>query len=92
MRRILPIFVLVAALLQADCAGVTGGSGNSGNPGTPPPAVTVSVSPNAANVRASASQSFTASVIVTPSRSKTYTLYATNAFGRTTASVNITVQ
>ncbi len=32
-----------------------------------------------------------ASVIVSPSQSTTYTLYATNAFGRTTATVNITV-
>jgi IPT/TIG domain-containing protein len=32
------------------------------------------------------------SVVVTPSQSTTYTLYATNAFGRTTATVNITVQ
>ncbi len=31
------------------------------------------------------------SVVVTPSQSTTYTLYATNAFGRTTATVNITV-
>ena len=32
-----------------------------------------------------------ASVVVTPTQSTTYTLYATNAFGRTTATVNITV-
>jgi IPT/TIG domain len=32
------------------------------------------------------------SVVVTPTQSTTYTLYATNAFGRTTATVNITVQ
>jgi hypothetical protein len=31
------------------------------------------------------------SVVVTPAQSTTYTLYATNAFGRTMASVNITV-
>jgi hypothetical protein len=31
------------------------------------------------------------SVTVTPSQSTTYTLYATNAFGRTTATINITV-
>ncbi len=31
------------------------------------------------------------SVMVTPTQSTTYMLYATNAFGRTTASVNITV-
>ena len=30
--------------------------------------------------------------VVSPSQSTTYTLYATNAFGRTTATVNITVQ
>jgi hypothetical protein len=32
------------------------------------------------------------SVVVTPTQSTTYTLYATNAFGRTTATVNIAVQ
>jgi hypothetical protein len=31
------------------------------------------------------------SAIVTPTQSTTYTLYATNAFGRTTATINITV-
>jgi len=31
------------------------------------------------------------SVVVTPLQSATYTLYATNAFGRTTATVDITV-
>jgi IPT/TIG domain len=31
------------------------------------------------------------SAVVTPSQTTTYTLYATNAFGRTTATVNITV-
>jgi hypothetical protein len=29
--------------------------------------------------------------VVSPSQSTTYTLYATNAFGRTTATINITV-
>jgi len=42
------------------------------------------VSPDIGAVRGS-------SVIVTPTQSATYTLYATNAFGRTTATVNITV-
>jgi hypothetical protein len=32
------------------------------------------------------------SVVITPAQSTTYTLYATNAFGRTTATINITVQ
>ncbi len=32
------------------------------------------------------------SAVVSPTQSTTYTLYATNAFGRTTATVNITVQ
>jgi hypothetical protein len=31
------------------------------------------------------------STVVSPSQSTTYTLYATNAFGRTTATVNITI-
>jgi hypothetical protein len=42
------------------------------------------VSPDSGAVRGT-------SVTVTPSQSTTYTLYATNAFGRTTATVNISV-
>ena len=65
MRRLSLILVVAAALFQARCAGVTkgssGGSG-SGNNGNPPPAITVSVSPNAANVRIGATQPFAASV------------------------------
>jgi hypothetical protein len=44
----------------------------------------VIVSPDAGAVRGT-------SVSVTPAQSTTYTVYATNAFGRTTASVSITV-
>ncbi|HEX2714582.1 MAG TPA: IPT/TIG domain-containing protein [Candidatus Acidoferrales bacterium] len=44
----------------------------------------VVVSPDAGAVRGT-------SIIVTPSQSTTYTLYATNAFGRTTSTVSITV-
>jgi hypothetical protein len=43
------------------------------------------VSPGAGAVRGT-------SVVVTPTQTTTYTLYATNAFGRTTATVTITVQ
>jgi hypothetical protein len=70
MRRLAQILIIAAALLQANCAGMTGSSvgPGGGNPGAPPPppppppTVTVSVSPNSANVRASASQTFTATV------------------------------
>jgi hypothetical protein len=44
----------------------------------------VIVSPDAGAVRGT-------SVVVAPTQSTTYTLYATNAFGRTTATVSITV-
>jgi hypothetical protein len=43
------------------------------------------VSPDIGAVRGS-------SAVVTPAQSTTYTLYATNAFGRTIATINITVQ
>ncbi|HXY79682.1 MAG TPA: IPT/TIG domain-containing protein, partial [Candidatus Bathyarchaeia archaeon] len=74
MRRFVPLFVLAAALLQADCAGVTGGTGNAGNPGTPPPlpSVSVSVSPKPVNVRAGATQSFSASVSGTSNSNVTW--------------------
>jgi hypothetical protein len=64
MRRLLPIFVIIAAFVQADCAGVAGTSGNAGNPGAPPPppGISVTVSPNPVNVRAGATQSFSATV------------------------------
>jgi hypothetical protein len=44
----------------------------------------VIVSPDAGAVRGT-------NVVVAPTQSTTYTLYATNAFGRTTATVSITV-
>jgi len=72
MRRLLPFFVLVAAVVQADCAGVIGGSGNSGNPGVSPPSITVSVTPNPATVRAGATQSFAATVTGTANLSVTW--------------------
>ena len=73
MRRLLPFFVLVAAAVQADCAGVAGGSGNPGSPGTPPPTnISVSVSPNPATVRAGATQTFAATVSGTSNSSVTW--------------------
>ncbi|HXX46294.1 MAG TPA: IPT/TIG domain-containing protein [Candidatus Acidoferrales bacterium] len=74
MRRLFPLFVLVAALLQADCAGVTGTSGNPGNPGAspPPPSISVSVSPNPATVRVGATQSFSATVTDTSNSNVTW--------------------
>ncbi len=68
MRRLSLCLILLAALLQADCAGVTkgsggsAGSGGSGGSGSPPPTITVSVSPSGPDVRAGATQQFTASV------------------------------
>jgi hypothetical protein len=44
----------------------------------------VIVSPDAGAVRGT-------SVVVTPAQTTTYTLYATNAFSRTTSTVSITV-
>ena len=73
MRRISLILVVAAALFQARCAGVTkGSSGGSGSNGTPPPAIDVSVSPNSANVRAGATQSFSASVTGTSNTGVTW--------------------
>jgi hypothetical protein len=70
MRRVSLIFVIVTALCQARCAGVTkGASGNSGNPSNPPPAVTVSVAPNQVDVRLDGAQSFSASVSGTSNES-----------------------
>jgi hypothetical protein len=56
----------------------------SWNVSSPSSASYVIVSPDVGAVRGS-------SVIVAPLQSTTYTLYATNAFGRTTATINITV-
>ena len=69
MRRISLIFVIVVALCQARCAGVTKDPGNSGNP---PPAITVSVSPNSVDVRVGGGQSFKASVTGTSNQAITW--------------------
>jgi len=70
MRKLLTILIFSAAIMQASCTGTVGGS--SGNPGTPPPTVTVSVSPSAANVRAGVSQPFTAAVTGTSNAAVTW--------------------
>jgi hypothetical protein len=64
MRRAPIILALLAALLQTRCAGVAGHSANPGTPASPasPASVSVAVSPNSANVRAGATQQFSASV------------------------------
>jgi len=69
MRRTSFIFVIVVALCQARCAGVTKDPGNSGNP---PPAITVSVSPNSVDVRVGGGQSFKASVTGTSNQAITW--------------------
>jgi hypothetical protein len=92
IRRISVLAILLAALLQADCAGVTGaGSGNPGNPGTPPPpppAVTVSVSPATANVRAGATQSFSASVSGSSNQSVTWQVNGVTGGAASTGSID----
>src|SRR5579862_3315244 len=73
MRRVSLILVIVVALFQARCAGATkGSSGNSGNSGNPPPAISVSVSPNPVNVRIGATRTFSASVTGTSNTSVTW--------------------
>jgi hypothetical protein len=59
-RQFLTMVVLTIAAL-AGCTGATKGSSNSGGPSSPP-GVTVSVSPGTVNVRAGATQSFSATV------------------------------
>jgi len=63
LRRSLPLVFLLAAVGLAGCTGTTKGS-TASNPNTPPSGsgVTVTVSPASANVRAGATQFFSATV------------------------------
>jgi hypothetical protein len=58
LRRIFLLTVLFTAGIQFNCGGTTSGGGG----GTNPPAITVTISPASANVRAGASQQFTQTV------------------------------
>ncbi len=88
MRRASLIFVIAAALFQARCAGaIKGSSGNPGDPGTPPPAVSVTVSPNPVNVRIGGTETFTASV--SGESSQTVTWQVNNVTGGTAATGTI---
>ena len=63
MRRLSLFIAFTAVFFEAACTGTVSNSTiGGGGPGTPPPAVTVSVSPKSASVRAGATQSFTAAV------------------------------
>jgi hypothetical protein len=89
MRRALLLFVLVAALFQARCAGVTkSSSGNPGTPGAPPPAVSVSISPNPASVRAGATQPFSATVSGSSNTSVTWQVNGVTGGSSSTGTIN----
>jgi len=89
MRRASLIFVVVAALLQARCAGVTKSSGeNLGGGGTPPPNVSVSVTPNPANVRAGSTQQFSANVMGTSNTSVTWKVNGVAGGNSATGTIN----
>jgi len=91
MRKILTILILGAAIFQANCTGTVGGS--SGNPGTPPPPppnVTVSVSPNTANVRAGLSQPFTATVAGTSNTAVTWQVNGVTGGASATGTISVT--
>ena len=66
------IFFLLAAGIQCNCGGTSGGSG-----GKNPPPVTVTVSPASANVRAGASQQFTQTVSGSSNKSVTWEVNGT---------------
>ena len=89
MRRVLLFFVLLAALFQARCAGVTKSSlGNPGAPGAPPPAVTVSVSPNPASVRTGSTQPFSATVSGSSNTSVTWQVNGVTGGSASTGTIN----
>ncbi|HXY79182.1 MAG TPA: hypothetical protein VEI08_00955 [Candidatus Bathyarchaeia archaeon] len=92
MRRFVPLFALAAALLQADCAGVTGGAGNAGNPGVPPPpaSIGVTVSPNPVNVRAGATQPFSATVTGTSNSNVTWQVNGVAGGSASTGTISAT--
>jgi hypothetical protein len=68
MRRALLGLVLALILVDVGCTGTTKSAGGA----TPPPQITVSVTPTAANVRAGAGQPFSASVTGTANQGVTW--------------------
>jgi hypothetical protein len=89
MRRVLLLIVVLAALFQARCAGVAGrSSGDPGAPAVPPPAVTVSVSPNPASVRAGATQSFSATVTGSSNAAVTWQVNGVTGGNSATGTIN----
>ena len=86
MRRVSLMFVMVAALFQARCAGVTKGS--SDNSGNRPPAISISVSPNPVNVRTGATQAFSASVTGTSNTSVAWEVNGVAGGSAVTGAIN----
>ena len=85
--RLAPIFaLLLAALSQAGCTGVTNGS--AGNPA--PPAVTVTVAPGAVSVRAGATQSFVPTVTGSSNQSVTWQVNGVAGGAAATGQINST--
>ena len=84
MRRILLLIALSVAVLQLNCGGTTSGGG-----GTNPPAVTVTISPASANVRAGASQQFTQTVSGSSNQAVTWEVNGTAGGSAATGTISV---
>jgi hypothetical protein len=92
LPQLLQFLIFAAAIFQASCAGTTAGTGigNPGAPPPPPPAVSVNVSPNSANVRAGASQTFAATVSGTSNTAVTWQVNGVTGGTSTTGTISAT--
>jgi hypothetical protein len=60
MRRAFGFLVLLLILIEPGCSGTSPGKNPQPNPPAPPAQITIGISPTSANIRAGASQTFTA--------------------------------
>jgi hypothetical protein len=88
VRRLTFAFLVVWTSVQIGCGGMTAKSGNPGGSNPPPAGITVSVSPNSANIRMGGSQQFNATVTGSANMSVTWFVNGVSGGSAATGTIN----
>jgi hypothetical protein len=90
MRRALGLLAVLLILIEAGCAGTSPSKNPPPNPPAPPAQLAITISPTSANIRAAASQVFTAQVSNATNQNVTWAVNGVSGGSSTTGTITST--
>ena len=90
MRRALGLLAVLLILIEAGCAGTSPSKNPPPNPPAPPAQLTITISPTSPNIRAAASQVFTAQVSNATNQNVTWAVNGVSGGSSTTGTITST--